>query len=189
MNRDTIVIDIETKNSFADVGGQEHLRDLDISFVGAYSYNQKAYLSFFENQLAELDKLLKNSGLVIGFSINRFDVPILNKYCSFDLFTTPRFDILEEIEIGLGQRVSLDILAKTNLGVGKTSHGLEAIRFYREGDLESLKNYCLNDVKITKDLYELAKKQSHLMVPKKFTGEMVKVPFNIQSQVVQATLI
>ena len=34
---DKLVFDIETKNSIADVGGQEKIRDLDVSFVGVYS--------------------------------------------------------------------------------------------------------------------------------------------------------
>ena len=83
----------------------------------------------------------------------------------------------------------MDALAKTNLGIGKTHHGLEAIKFYREGNLESLKNYCLNDVKITKDLYELAKKQGHLLVPEKYTEKIIKVPFKIQEIFLPATLL
>ena len=74
---DKLVIDIETKNTFADVGGQEHIKKLDASFVGVYSYNKDAYFSFFENQFGELNELLKKAGLIIGFSINRFDIPIL----------------------------------------------------------------------------------------------------------------
>ena len=186
---DKLVLDIETKNTFADVGGQENLKDLDMSFVGVYSYAHDAYLSFFENQMADLEKLLKTAGLLIGFSINRFDIPILNKYFTFELTKIPRFDLLEELELNYGKRVSLDILAKANLNIGKTHHGLEAIKFYREGDLESLKTYCLNDVKITKDLYELAKKQGHLLVPEKYTEKIVKVPFKIQEIFLPATLL
>src|SRR3989338_6542130 len=174
---DKLVIDIETKNTFADVGGQEHIKKLDASFVGVYSYNKDAYFSFFENQFGELHELLKKAGLIIGFSINRFDIPGI-----------PRLDLLEEVEIGLGSRISLDILAKTNLGIGKTHHGLEAIKFYREGNFEELKNYCLNDVKITKELYELAKKQRHLMVPHRQTGELMRVALGWQEVDLPATL-
>lgn len=186
---DKLVIDIETKNSFADVGGHENLTDLEMSFVGIYSYNQDQYLSFFEHQTAELEKTLKNAGLIIGFNINHFDIPVLEKYFTFDLSKIPRYDLMQELEINFGQRASLDVLAKTNLKIGKTHHGLEAIKFYKEGDLESLKNYCLNDVKITKDLYELAKKQGHLLVPKKYTEEIVRVPFKIQEMFLPTTLL
>ena len=185
---DKLVIDIETKNTFAEVGGQEHVKKLDASFVGVYSYNKDAYFSFFENQFGELNELLKKAGLIIGFSINRFDIPVLEKYVNFDIWGIPRLDLLEEVEIGLGSRISLDILAKTNLGIGKTHHGLEAIKFYREGNFEELKNYCLNDVKITKELYELAKKQRHLMVPHRQTGELMKVALGWQEVDLPATL-
>lgn len=187
---DKFVIDIETKNSFADVGGRgdENLLKLDASFVGVYSYNQDKYFSFHENQLGEVGPLLQKAGLIIGFSINRFDIPILAKYCNFNLRAVRRLDLLEEIEVALGHRISLDLLAKANLGVGKTSHGLEAIKFYNEGRFDELEKYCLNDVKITKDLYDLAKKQGHLMVPTKYSTEVVKASFNWQEQTLPSTL-
>lgn len=186
---DKLVIDIETKNSFDDVGGREYVKKLDASFVGVYSYNQNRYLSFFENQFSDLGKILKTAGLIIGFSINRFDIPVLEKYFNFDIWAIPRLDLLEEIEISLGNRVSLDILAKTNLGIGKTSHGLEAIKFYREKNFKALEDYCLHDVKITKELYELAKKQKHLMVPDRYTGQSIKVDFDWQEVPLPQTLI
>lgn len=185
---DKLVIDIETKNTFADVGGQEHVKKLEVSFVGVYSYNQDKYFSFYEHQLDDLAALLQKAGLVIGFSINRFDIPVLEKHCRFNIYALPRLDLLDEIELALGHRVSLDVLAKTNLGIGKTHHGLEAIKFYKEGNLEELKNYCLNDVKITKDLYDLAKKQGHLLVPKKYSEEIVKANFNWKEQTLPMTL-
>ncbi len=185
---DKLVIDIETKNTFADVGGHGNVQLLDASFVGVYSYNSDQYFSFFENQFEELGALLQKAGLIIGFSINRFDIPVMAKYFKFNLKAIPCLDILEEIEIGLGHRISLDILAKTNLGIGKTHHGLEAIKFYKEKNFEELKNYCLNDVKITKDLYDLAKKQGHLMVPRRYSEEMVKVILNWKERILPATL-
>ncbi len=185
---DKLVIDIETKNTFAEVGGQDNLRKLDASFVGVYSYDQDRYLPFYEHEFDGLGQLLQKAGLIIGFSINRFDIPVLEKYFKFNLKAIPRLDLLEEIELALGQRVSLDILAKSNLGIGKTHHGLEAVKFYREGNLEELKNYCLHDVKITKELYDLAKKQGHLMVPKKYSDEILKASFDWKEQTLPATL-
>jgi len=175
---DKLVLDIETKNTFADVGGQDRIKDLLISLVGVYSYKQDKFFAFDENEINKLTPLLRKAGLVIGFSINRFDIPILEKHFSFDLKSIPRLDLLEEIELALGHRVSLDALAKANLGIGKTHHSLEAVKLYKENNIEELKNYCLNDVKITRDLYELAKKQGHLLVPKRDTQELAKAHFH-----------
>lgn len=186
---DKVVLDIETKNSFADVGGQHNIDKLLVSFAGVYSYDQDKYLSFHEHEMDKLAALLQKTGLIIGFSINRFDLPVLAKHCKFNLMAVPRLDILDEIELALGHRISLDNLAKTNLGVGKTHPtGLEAIRLYNEGKLDELAAYCLNDVKITKELYDLAKKQGHLMVPKRNSEEISKAHFNWKEEILPATL-
>ncbi len=186
---DKLVFDLETKNIIADVGGERNIHKLDVSMVGVYSYNQNKYFSFNEHELAECGKLFQKAGLLIGFSINRFDVPVLAKYFNFNLKAIKTLDLLEEIELALGHRISLDILAKTNLGGdGKTHHGLEAIKLYNEGNMEELKNYCLNDVRLTKELYDLALKQKHLLVPQRYTNEMVKAEFNWVEQVLPATL-
>jgi DEAD/DEAH box helicase domain-containing protein len=194
---DKLVIDIETKNTFADVGGQHNIGALEASFVGIYSYNQNKYLSFFEDNWAALGRLLQTARVIIGFSINRFDIPVLAKYfqpgklgsgVNFNIHALEKYDLLDEIEQTLGFRVSLDVLAKTNLNVGKTSHGLEAIKFYKEGRLKELESYCLNDVKITKDLYDLAKARGHLFIPERTTGELIKANLKINEVFMPATL-
>ena len=186
---DKLVIDIETSNSFADVGGQHNVHNLKVSLIGVYSYREDHYFAFNEHEIEKFEPLLKRCGLMIGFAINRFDIPVLKKHFAFDLMALPRLDILEEIEMALGFRVSLNTLAKTNLGLEKThASGLEAIKLYNEGKVEELKGYCLNDVKLTKELYELAKKQGHLMLPDRYTGELVKVPLKFQEETLLATL-
>jgi DEAD/DEAH box helicase domain-containing protein len=185
---DKLVIDIETSNTFADVGGQANVADLTVSLVGVYSYRNKRFSSFNEHQLDELTPLFRQCGLLIGFAINRFDIPVLAKHVPFSLLALKRLDLLDEIELAFGRRVSLNILAKTNLGVEKTHEGLEAIRLYAEGNIEELTAYCLNDVRITRDLYELARTQRYLSVPDRTTGELVKVPLSWNEETLPATL-
>lgn len=186
MPRDFLVIDIETKNTFDEVGGQQNLIKLDMSLIGVYSYNKGKFFAIREGNFHELDELFKNAALVVGFSIIRFDLPILNKYVNFDLLRLPRVDLLHEIEQVLGRRISLDLLAKENLGVGKTGHGLDAIKYYKEGNWDALEKYCLQDVKVTRDLYELAKKQGYLMVPNKFSPHPTKVELDIKKFIIEA---
>ena len=175
---DKIIFDIETKNSFADVGGQENLKKLDVSVVGVYSYKRDDYFCFGENELEKLKEIFKESDLLIGFAIKRFDLPVLEKHFSspgeFNIYSVPCFDILEKIEHSFGWRIGLDELEKANLGKGKTGAGLEAIELYRKGEIEKLKSYCLNDVKITKELYEMLKSQGHLWIPQRFSVKMLK---------------
>lgn len=178
--KDIIVIDIETKNTFKEVG-RDNFDALEISLIGLYSYNKNKYFAFEENEVDKVGEFLKNTGLLIGFSISRFDLPVMKRYFShlndFDIFSIPRLDLLDEIEILIGKRVGLDILAKANIGIGKSGHGLEAPGLYHDGKIEELKEYCLNDVKITKELYEFAKNRGYLIVPQKESNEPIKVEF------------
>ena len=153
------VLDLETKKGFDEVGGRAHFDQLGVSLIGLYRYDQENYNTFEENQIGELESLLSQSRRIIGFNIRRFDFPVLQPYCkNLKLADLPIFDILEELEKLLGHRVSLESVAKATLREGKSGSGLDAIAFYREGEIEKLKKYCLDDVRLTKEIYEFGKK-------------------------------
>ena len=148
-----IVFDIETSNSFADVGKYDPSL-LKVSLVGVYSYATDKYESFLEPDLPKLWRIFEKADRIIGFNILGFDYPVLNTYYPGDLSTFPSLDILKEIEKSLGFRVKLDNIAQTSLGIGKSGNGLQAIEFFRRGEIEKLRDYCLQDVKVTKEVYE-----------------------------------
>ena len=170
-----IVFDIETKNTFDDVGGRNNVAKLDVSVVGTYAYHDDTYKVFDESELNELGELLRTARPLIGFASKRFDVPVLNKYLNFNLDALPQFDILEKIEHQLKRRISLGILAEANVGVGKTGHGLEAIDMYHRGEMDKLKEYCLQDVKITKLIFDLIASRGYLWIPQRNIPQMEKL--------------
>lgn len=184
MTLDTLVFDIETQNFFTDPEvGWDNYGALRISVVGVYSYMEDRYYAFEEDQMEALAELFNDARRIVGFSMNRYDIPVLNNYFQRlgahapKLWEMERVDLLEEIEMSAGQRVSLSRLAEANLGVKKDHHGSEAGALYREGKMQELKDYCLNDVKLTKELYDLYRKQNYLFMPDKRTGETMKVAF------------
>lgn len=191
MTHDKIVFDIETKNTFEDVGGQANIAKLEASVVGVYSYNRDLYRAFEEREFEELGTWLQSAYPLIGFYSKKFDVPVMEKYFSFKLTAIRHFDMLEEIEKRLGRRIGLGVLAEANLGEGKSGHGLEAIDFWRNGEIEKLKSYCLQDVKITKDLYERILTQKYIWIPDRNTPQMTKLDFSdyVESKAPQAALL
>ncbi len=181
---DTLIFDIETQNFFTDPGvGRDNFSALKISVVGIYSYAQAKYFCFGEEEVSNMAELFRGASRIVGFSINRYDVPVLNTYfqklgpASINLWNKDRVDLLEEIESLTGERVSLSRLVAANGGKPKDHHGSEAISLYKEGRIDELKEYCLNDVKITKDIYDLYKRDSSLLVPDKKTGIVAKIMF------------
>lgn len=180
---DTIVFDIETKNFFTDPEvGWNNFDALEISAVGIYSYERDIYHCFEESEIEAAASFFRNAGRIVGFSINRYDVPVLNRYFQslqnpdkVNLWEKERVDLLEDIERATGQRIGLSKLARINLGVGKDSNGAEAIAFYKNGEIEKLKAYCLGDVRLTKELYDLYCRDGSLILPNRENGEPVKV--------------
>ncbi len=182
---DTLVFDIETQNFFTDPGvGRDNFDALKISAAGVYSYDKNEYFCFEEAEMGKAVELFRGASRIVGFSINRYDVPVLNAYfqklgaASVNLWDKQRIDLLEEVEALTGERISLSRLAEANGGKPKEHHGSEAIGLYKEGRMAELKEYCLNDVKITKDIYDLYMKEGTLLVPDKKTGIMKKIEFS-----------
>ncbi len=181
---DTLVFDIETQNFFTDPGvGRDNFPALKISVVAAYSYAEDAYHVFKEGEMEACAALFARAGTIVGFSSNRYDVPVLTQYFlrlrkgAPNLWKMERVDLLEEIELATGARVSLSRLAEANLGVAKEHHGFEAGALYREGKMDELTAYCVNDVKLTKELYDLYLRDRSLLVPNQAPGETVRVAF------------
>jgi len=156
-----IVIDIETQTPIIQ-GRQE---DLKISVVCGYNYDTDQFFVFTENELLNLWPLLEKADRVIGYNSRYFDVPVLNNYYPGDLNKIPQLDMLEEIRKILGFRLKLNDVAKATLGVEKSGNGLEAVEWFRQGELEKIKKYCLDDVKITKEFYDYGKKNKQLFYP------------------------
>jgi DEAD/DEAH box helicase domain-containing protein len=156
-----IVFDIETRNMFQDVGSNDP-RDLDISVVCTYEYETDTYKSYLQEDLGKLWPVLENADLLITFNGDHFDIPLLDKYYPGDLTKIKSLDLLKEVKNSLGFRLKLDSIASATLGHGKSGHGLEAITWWKNGEIEKLIKYCIDDVRVTKDLYDYAMKNSVL---------------------------
>ncbi len=157
-----IVFDIETSNIFQDVGSNDPA-DLSISVVGVYEYEGDKYSTFLVEEFGKLWPIVENADMFITFNGDHFDIPLLNKYYSGDLFKIKSLDLLKEMQKSAGRRMKLDQIAEGTLGINKSGHGLDAVRWWRDGEVEKLKKYCLDDVRITKDLYEYALKNNKLI--------------------------
>ena len=161
-----LVLDLETKRSFDEVGGAENRAQLGVSVVGVYDYVEDKFLTFRETQFDELTVLLENADEVVGFNLIGFDWPVLAAELGDWVTELPTLDLLVEAQRALGRRISLGSLAQATLGMGKLGSGLDALEYYRAGDWDRLERYCLEDVKLTRDLYEYARKYGQLFFQK-----------------------
>jgi len=162
-----IVLDLETKKIFQEIGSRNPA-DLGVSLVGVYFYETHEYKAYEETQIHELEPLLSRATRIIGFNTHRFDFPALQPYLKhLNLSDLPSLDLLEDLEKKLGHRVSLQSITTASLNEGKSGSGLDAVEYYRSGQIEKLKEYCLDDVRLTRDVYEFGKKFGHIFYQSK----------------------
>jgi DEAD/DEAH box helicase domain-containing protein len=155
-----ITFDIETSNAFS--GGDFDPTTLDLALVGIHDSITGEYSSYLQNELSSLWPIIEKADLLIGYNSDHFDIPLLNKYYPGDLTKIKSIDLLKEVRAVLGRRLKLDSLAQATLGASKSGNGLEAIKWWAEGRVEDVRKYCLDDVRLTLELYEYAKKNKHL---------------------------
>ncbi|MBI3330740.1 MAG: WYL domain-containing protein [Candidatus Omnitrophica bacterium] len=175
MMGERLVLDLETQRDFAEVEGRK-MELLGVSCVGVYSYQEDRYEAYLEADLAaKLAPRLQAAELLIGFNIRRFDLPVLAPYLPYPVTTLPVLDIMEEVVKNLGHRLSLEALAQATLGRGKSGSGLEALRWFKEGRFDLITTYCLDDVKLTKELYDYGRQHGRLFATSRFGGKTLQI--------------
>jgi DEAD/DEAH box helicase domain-containing protein len=163
MPRDIVYFDLETQRTANDVGGWGFKHKMGISVAVTYSTRLGEYRIYRDTECDELIKQLVRADLVIGFNHIGFDYEVLMGHSIFDFRDQLRsLDLLIELEKKLGHRLKLEAVAAATLGTGKTADGLEAIRWWQQGKLAEIAEYCCFDVKVTKCVHEYGMKHGHV---------------------------
>ncbi|MBL9171526.1 MAG: ribonuclease H-like domain-containing protein [Verrucomicrobiales bacterium] len=173
--KNIVYFDLETQKSADEVGGWDKIRDMRMSVGVTYNTARGEYQIYGEQDVNALLTELQRADLVVGFNHIRFDYEVLHGYTVFDLTQLPSLDMLVELQKTLPHRLSLDSIATATLGVEKTAEGLQAIRWFREGKLMEIAEYCCFDVKITKLVYEYGAQHKQLHYTNRF-GKTQTVP-------------
>jgi DEAD/DEAH box helicase domain-containing protein len=158
-----LFFDLETRRSFDEVGGRTHMEQLGVSVAVTQREDTGEFAIYEEDQCPALVESLVNARVVVGFNIVGFDYKVLAPWAKGRLASVPTIDMMEEAVRTLGHRISFDQLAKGTLGEGKSSHGMQAIEWWREGRLDLIIDYCRRDVQLVGLLYQYGKETGHLI--------------------------
>jgi DEAD/DEAH box helicase domain-containing protein len=149
-----VTFDIETIGNFGT--GSKIYDELELTICCIHDSETDTYDSFLKEELPRLWKILESTDALVGFNSDHFDIPILNKYYPGDLTKIRSIDLLKEVSNVLGRRVRLDAIAEGTLGTKKSASGLQAMQWWKEGNIKKLRDYCLKDVEITKKVFDFA---------------------------------
>mgnify|MGYP001593743352 CR=1 FL=1 len=127
-----------------------------VSSVVLYDSDTERYHLYDENTIDECMDHLNSADLLVGFNCEEFDKPCLQGYTG-TLIIRPQFDILLSIWQALGGRRTkgwrLDNVCERTLNLRKNGNGESAPKLYAEGRFGELFDYNLNDVFLTRKLF------------------------------------
>ena len=148
-----VTFDIETANWLSEVSG---MSDLEIAIVCIHDSETDSYASYLESELPKLWPILEQADALVTWNGDHFDIPLLDKYYPGDLTKIKSVDMMREVVKVLGRRLKLDTIAEATLGVKKSGNGVEAVEWWRSGEIDKIIKYCIDDVKITRQVYDYA---------------------------------
>ena len=156
-----ITFDIESISDSV-VRGHIDVAEQELIVVAIHDSETGQYTSYFKEDLPKLWPIIERADVLIGFNSDTFDIPLLNRYYPGDLTHIRSLDLLAEVQKVLGRRIRLQSLAEATLGKGKKGDGLLAGVWWREGKKDKVAEYCVEDVRLTRELYDYALKNGVL---------------------------
>ncbi len=178
------VFDLETKYSAQEVGGWHQAHKMGISVAVVYDSLLDDFVVYLEDDVERLLDHLFRLELVVGFNNRRFDNSVLAGYTTRNLNEMVILDLLEVVHSRLGYRLSLDRLAQCTLGSKKTADGLQALKWYKQGEIEKICHYCKQDVAITRDLMLHGLENGYFLFQNK-AGKIVRLPVDLGSVILK----
>ena len=170
--KNIVYFDLETQRSAEEVGGWDKTSRMGLSVGVTYSTARGGYTIYAEKQVDDLLRELQRADLVVGFNNLRFDYEVLHGYTSFDLTQLPTLDLMVDLQNKLNHRLSLDSIATATFGVEKTAEGMQAIRWFKDGRLLEIAEYCCYDVKLTRLVHEHGARYKQIHYANRFGKKM-----------------
>ncbi len=148
-----------------------------VSVAVVYSTALDDFVVYLEKDVLRLVNDLMKADLVVGFNVKSFDYTVLKPYTPVALQKLPTLDMLEDVKRIIGHRLSLDALAGNTLDTGKSADGLQAVRWFKQGNIEPIIAYCKQDVAVTRDLYRFGCENGYVSF-KNRRGISQRIPIN-----------
>ena len=177
-DRNFVYFDLETQRTANDVGGWANKARMGMSIGVTYSSRSGEYVIYGENEAEGLINEIINADLVIGYNHINFDYEVLQGYSTWEICTIAQsLDMIVDIEEKLGHRLKLEAVAEACLGSGKSADGIDAIKWWQQGEVMKIAEYCCFDVKVTRLVHEYGVKNGFIHYIDRF-GNRQKVEVN-----------
>lgn len=189
---DHIVVDVEIQKPIEQCSnGWDSTDEMGVACAVVYEFDGARFRVFGPDDIEALQQRLMKADKISGFNIWKFDYQVI-----FGLKGNERVpelraktnDMLVNIWRNLGLRTdiftgahkgwSLDNVCKATLGRSKIGNGADAPRWYQDGQLHRVINYCLDDVALERDLAVFMDTHKFVLHPTKMMLKLESTEWN-----------
>lgn len=178
---DHVVVDVEIQKTIEETpGGWDATNKLGVACAVLYEFNTDRYLVYRQENIEQLQQRLHQADRISGYNIWKFDFPVI--------FSLPGRERVQELEskiddllrriwqaLGLNPDSfsrahggwGLDAVAGATLGEGKSGHGADAPKWWQEGEWDKVVSYCIDDVRLERNLTSFVDKYGYVINHKK----------------------
>lgn len=158
-----VYYDVETQLSANEVGGWNNIHRMRVSVAITWS-QEDGFKRWDEASVPALIEYMTRFRRIISFNGDGFDTRVLSYYGNVYPVAQRSFDLLVDLKQRSGKRLGLDSLARATLGKGKSADGMMALRWWKEGKIEQIAEYCQQDVQVMVDLVEFGRKNGFVRI-------------------------
>jgi len=173
-------------NSIEYCGGWHDHANMGVSVIGVYDYRTERTRVFCEDNKDEFFSLVSDTDLCVGFNNIPFDNAVIRS-CWGDIDDKKCYDLLRQtwLACGLSDEFNpathggygLEAICEANFGSIKSGNGAFAPVLWQQGKIGTVIDYCLNDVKLTKQLLDVALAGGRVIDPKSGGTITLRRPF------------
>ncbi len=162
-------------------------KNMGISVLGAYDFVDERYRVICEDNKEEWLDLINDRDLIVSFNGIKFDNEVVKHVWGYEVPLEKNYDILVEMWRAKGFNPDafvnethgghgLDVTCKANGLQSKTGHGAFAPIEWQRGNIGHVIDYCLQDVKLTKELFEAIMEYGWIDDPKSHGARIIMRP-------------
>jgi len=156
-----VYYDVETQKSADEVAGWGNIHLMLVSVAVTWC-EQDGLKRWREEEVPAMIDYLTKFDRIITFNGDRFDSKVLSHYGDVSRIRQKSFDIAPRLFSKLGHRLKLETLAQATLGIGKTADGMLALKWWKEGKIDQIAEYCEQDVKVLVDIVKFAREKGYV---------------------------
>ena len=178
-----IYFDVETERAASEVGGWSNIEKLGLAIAVTHSSRDDEFRVYRSHEATALVDELRAADYVVGFNLRGFDFRVVQPYVDFDVSSLKNLDLMLDLKVAAGHRVSLSNCCGATFGEDKSGDGLQSVEWWKAGRHQEVIEYCRQDVLLTRRLHEFGAQHGFVKIKNRDgRPRTLPVPWNLDGE-------